>query len=224
MRATPIERTTLNPIVLVSAAFWALTSIMPVTAKPLDAEGCLKLNAEIKVLDEQGIRDIAEKGPSATKSMATREQLDKVRVYLATLGQLRFRCPQEAPLVALKPEPAEDPAEAGAATAPIDANAAGITLPPGVAAAIVAPIVPKKPAAPKVAAPRAAPPQAAPGAAAPKPAPSERKAPAKAPAPVPATVPEPTVVAPPPKPKLKSKNDDAFRPGGSEPKPPAVPQ
>ncbi len=183
-------------------------------AGPLDVAACAKLSADVKELDAKGINAILAKGPAATKSTLSREQRDQLRSYLDMLGQLRFRCPNDQPLVTLRPEATTDPAEAAAATAPIDANTPGITLPPGIAAAVVAPIVPKTPPVPK-AAPKA-PVKAAPKAPAAEPAvaPVVKPAAPKATAPQPATQApaEPAPAPPKPKPKPKPKIDDAFKP------------
>jgi hypothetical protein len=160
------------------------------SAGPLDGPACTKLFTEAQALDAAGVAAILAKGPAASKGTLTREQRDQVRAYLDLVGQLRFRCPNDQPLVVLKPEPPEDVAEVAAASAPIEANAPGITLPPGVAAAVVAPIVPVKPAVPK---------------AQPRPA-------AKAPAKAPSTEPVAQPVPPAPRPKPKPQVEDAFKP------------
>jgi hypothetical protein len=200
------------------------------TAGPLTAEQCAKLTADVAALDKGGVKVILEKGPAVAKGSLSKEQRDQVRAYLDALGNLRFRCPNDAPLVALKPEPPDDPADAGAATAPIDANAPGITLPPGVAAAVVAPVVPKKP--PVVKAPKAAtpagpagtvaktpPPVSKPERAPPPPvAPPVAKVQPKATAPAVPAQPAPATAAPvPSRPKPKPKVDDAFKPADPVP-------
>ena len=118
-------------------------------SRPLEAEVCSKLKADLAALDQTGVREMLDKGPEAAKG-AGRDQIRQVRQYLDLLGQVRFRCPLDSPLVTLRPEPPDDPAEAAAAGAPIEAGSPGITLPPGVAAATVAPAVPKAPTVPKV--------------------------------------------------------------------------
>ncbi len=145
-------------------------------ARPLDPEACGKLRGELVILDEKGVKALIDKGPMAVKDTATKEQLRQVRQYFDLLGTFRFRCPQDQPIVVLRPEPVEDPSVIAAAGAPIDAGSPGITLPAGVAAATVGPIVPsapRKPAAPKQAivktAPTPAPPPGAPPPGAPPP-------------------------------------------------------
>jgi hypothetical protein len=203
-------------------------------AGPLAPDQCEKLTAQVAALDQAGVKAILEKGPAAAKGSLTKERRDQIRAYLDGLGQLRFRCPNDAPFVTLKAEPPDDPADVGAAVAPIEAGSPGITLPAGVAAAVVAPIVPKKPAEPK-AAPAAktakpAPPKAEPAKAEPpkaegKPAAKAAAPPASPPAAAPPAAPaaaQPAAAAPPqappqakPKAAPKAKADDAFRPGTS---------
>jgi hypothetical protein len=228
-------------VVLLSSAI-----VLSAEAGPLPPEQCAQLTTDLAALDQAGIKGLLEKGPAATKSSLTKEQRDQVRVYLDKLGQMRFRCPNEAPFVTLKPEPPDDPAEAGAATAPIEAGSPGITLPPGVAAAVVAPIVPQKPVVPtkvpKAAAPKAQPAAAQPAATVPAPAPAKPAPPKPAQKPAvnapaapaaPATQPaaqsaaqsagQSAAQAPQParaKPAPKAKADDAFRP----PEQPASPK
>jgi hypothetical protein len=218
-------RTALGGLAIVVAA------VVPVKAGPLEAEQCAKLTATIDTLDKAGIKAILEKGPAASKGTLTKDQREQIRSYLDTLASLRFRCPSEAPFVTLKPEPPEDPAEATALTAPIEANTPGITLPPGVAAAIVAPIVPQKPPVPKQPKAAATAPPAAktgePPATSPAPAKQKSQPAAKAATPAPpATPPQPPATAPaPPKPKPKAKADDAFKPApATEPAQPKAPQ
>lgn len=187
------------------------------TAGPLPPEQCTGLATALDQLDKAGVKALLEKGPAATRTSLTRDQRDSLRTYLNMLGEMRFRCPNEAPFVTLKQEPPEDPAETSAAAAPIEAGSPGITLPPGVAAAVLAPVAPKKPAVPKAAEKTA------------EPKPAKKQAPAKAVATPPAQAapaakpadakPTPPVAAPvpqqaaaKPKPAAKPKVDDALRP------------
>ncbi len=184
-------------------------------ARPLDADACGKLKGEMAALDDKGVKALIEKGPVAVKDSVTKEQVRQIRQYFDLLGNFRFRCPQDTPLVVLKPEPVDDPAEIAAAGAPIDANAAGITLPPGVAAATVAPIAvspSRKPVVPKKA---AAPAEPAPIAPPVKKPPQLPKVAAPA-APVPPAAAASSPPPAPPKPKPKPKTDDAFRPSASK--------
>lgn len=188
------------------------------SARPLEPEACAKLKAELTALDEKGVRAMLEKGPEAAKSwLVSRDQIRQVRQYLDLLGQMRFRCPLDAPIVVLRPEQPLDPAEAAAAGAPIEAGAAGITLPPGVTAATIAPIIPKAAAAPTI---KVGPKEkAVPKKAAVVPPPAGVAAAPSAPAAAP-TVP-PVVPA---KPKPKPKVDDALRPAApTAPTTPAAP-
>lgn len=189
-------------------------------ARPLDPEACGKLKGEIAALETGGVQALLDKGPAAAKETASREQLRELRKYFDLLGTFRFQCPQEAPLVVLRPEPPSEPGEAAAAYAPIEAGAPGITLPAGVSSATVGPVAPSPPRKPAVA--KKAPVKAA-------------TAPAAAPATPPATgtaapaakkpaQPKATKTASPAagdgkaetspaaKPKPKPKADDAYRP------------
>jgi hypothetical protein len=200
-------------------------------AGPLLPEQCEKLIADVAALDKAGVKAILEKGPAAARSSLTKELRDQIRSYLDGLGQLRFRCPNDAPFVTLKPEPPDDPAEAGAAIAPIEAGSPGITLPPGVAAAVVAPVLPKKPAEPKAGAAKPAvvkqvpaktdaakgdaakaPPKASPGKALAPSAVTPQAAPVSPVAAPASSQPTGSPTPPKPKPAPKAKSDDAFRP------------
>ena len=204
----------------IACAVVAVAFMSPVAlARPLEAEACAKLKTDLTALDEQGVRAFLDKGPEAAKSSG-REQIRQVRQYFDLLGQVRFRCPLDAPLVTLRPEPPEDPLEGVSASAPIEAGTPGITLPPGVAAATVAPLAAKA-VAPKV---KAAPKKAAAVPASGAPAPTSTVPTPTAPAP---TAPQTAPAAAPVKAKPKPKVDDALRPAppaaAAIPAPPAAP-
>ena len=175
-------------------------------SRPLEAEACAKLKADLTTLDEKGIREMLEKGPAAAKATSvSREQIRQVRQYLDLLGQTRFRCPLDSPIVVLRPEQPDDPTEAAAAGAPIEAGSPGITLPPGVAAATIAPLIAKAVPVPKV---KAAP---------------KNTAGVPPPVVVPAAAAQPVATVAPAKSKPKPKVDDALRPAAPVASPAAAP-
>jgi hypothetical protein len=190
MKPVPRRTALISVMTLLSAGSAALGA-------PLDAQSCQRIRTEVQSLEKMGVRDTIAKGPAAGRSLPA-AQLEKVKQLIGLDSQLRFRCPSERPFINLKEEPPEDPADAAANSATLDASAPGITLPPGT----TVPAVVTKKLKPVV-----------------KPV-ANQAAPASAPAtvPVPAAVgATPAMTAAPviqakPKPKPKPKTEDAYRP------------
>jgi hypothetical protein len=181
-----------------------------VTAAPLDPESCQRIKNEVQALEQIGIRDIVGRGPAAARTLQA-AQLEKVKQLMGLDGQLRFRCPADRPFVTLKEEPPDDPADAAANTATLDASAPGITLPPGTTVPAAKPKQAVK-SAPK------------PSVKAPSTTTSTIPPPASPPSAVGATPAMTTApaAAPKPKPKPKPKVEDAYRPPATATEPAAA--
>lgn len=82
----------------IGAAFLGLTvlatQLMPVLAKPLLSETCVKLVGEHVELRKGGIEASMDHGPEKAGETMKPEELAKIERYLFIEGQIRFRCPE----------------------------------------------------------------------------------------------------------------------------------
>lgn len=109
-------------------AVCAVASPAPVAiAKPLDAEICKNLTAQRDELETRGVRQIVTGGPAVAQH--TPKQLADVRQFLDLEGQLRFRCPFDQSLAALKDDAPDEQegngapvTDSGTAATPKDAK------------------------------------------------------------------------------------------------------
>ena len=80
----------------IGAAFLGLTvfatQLVPVSAKPLLSETCVKLVGEHVKLRKGGIEASMDHGPEKAGETMKPEELAKIERYLFIEGQIRFRC------------------------------------------------------------------------------------------------------------------------------------
>ncbi len=70
------------------------TQLVPVSAKPLLSETCVKLVGEHVELRKGGIEASMDHGPEKAGEIMKPEELAKIERYLFIEGQIRFRCPE----------------------------------------------------------------------------------------------------------------------------------
>jgi len=70
------------------------TQLVPVSAKPLLSETCVKLVGEHVELRKGGIEASMDHGPEKAGETMKPEELAKIERYLFIEGQIRFRCPE----------------------------------------------------------------------------------------------------------------------------------
>ncbi|NOU05475.1 MAG: hypothetical protein HOO99_04760 [Hyphomicrobiaceae bacterium] len=98
-----------------------------VVAAPLDGETCQRLNVQRQGLEARGVRQMVAVTPQQAKGQLSADQIANVRLLMEVDGQLRFRCPMDGSIAALKDDPPEeqtdgspDPAlPSGAKSAPL---------------------------------------------------------------------------------------------------------
>ena len=71
-------------------------------AGPLDADACQQLAAQRDALEARGVRQLVVTGPPQARSQLSGDQIASVRQLMEIDGQLRFRCPLDRPVAALK--------------------------------------------------------------------------------------------------------------------------
>ena len=82
----------------IGAAFLGLTvlsaQLVPVSAKPLLSETCVKLVGEHVELRRGGIEAAMDHDPEKAGEILKPEELANIERYLFIEGQIRFRCPE----------------------------------------------------------------------------------------------------------------------------------
>lgn len=76
-------------------ALAAAAVLIPATARaaPLDEAICRDLDARLKQLELQGVKDDLAKGPVLAKATLAPARLDAVKQYIEVKEQVVFRCP-----------------------------------------------------------------------------------------------------------------------------------
>ena len=104
-------------------------------AAPLDAEACGKLVQQRDALEARGVRQLVTSGPPQARGQLTPDQISHVRQLMDLDGQLRFRCPLDKPVAALKEDPPEEQVDGTsdgvAAKAPLPAKQKAKRAPTG---------------------------------------------------------------------------------------------
>lgn len=91
-----------------TALFLTFALATPVSAGPLDAAACARLSGEIKTLEVSGVRTLMTKGPDAVATTLAPLDRQRIKRLLDAEAQVKFRCPQDQPLIVLRDETVDE--------------------------------------------------------------------------------------------------------------------
>ncbi|MFM2422168.1 MAG: hypothetical protein RL291_698 [Pseudomonadota bacterium] len=98
-----------RPLTAIAALVLLANSASSPIAAPLSPEACGKLAGEIKFLVDGGVRNlIPSSNPEAAAANLSPQDRLRIKRLLDAEAQLKFRCPQDQPLIVLRQETTEE--------------------------------------------------------------------------------------------------------------------